>query len=264
LLTYRFALNVKINGANQLVEGDGRCKDDAVFGRIKAAYRRGNRVVIEPGCMRPVQDEILGQWNGSSAEFFNDSIHRLLGPRSRFRVRPGSIVLLVESPHKHEFDNVTGTPLRPLNNPRTRQSVRDRLKNVIKDASAILNISLRDSDIVIVNPVQFQASLANFMNCGERGRQIRLQEWVRDPVWRGLFGNSEIRSYFDSRIRLYHPGLILVAPTAKVREPLQQALRDSSFARQCVDVTPHPSGWGGLQPPCVCFSRRPYGGGEPE
>lgn len=150
--------------------------------------------------------------------------------------RPGCLYLAAESPHKHEFDE-TGKPLGPLRNPQTRGKLEKHLPRLIMDAERQLGRTFNDVDVVLGNPIQFQASL----HCLMKDQDARLKTCVRDKVWRALFARAPIRKDFERRLAQYRPGLLILAPTHKVRADLVGFAAKLSIPY--VVVSKHPCVW---------------------
>lgn len=164
----------------------------------------------------------------------------------------GCLVLLVESPHKSEYDR-RHRPRQPLNNKRTRQRIEDYLPDVILQAQRDLGRNFDGCNVVLSNPVRFQASLHRLMDKRELRKQPKgcggLQRDVRDETWLALFGTQEIKGDFKSRIALYEPALILLAPTRGVEPTLLDFVRGQGW--RYVRLDSHPSAWMPTRPPRV-------------
>jgi len=178
----------------------------------------------------------MGRWRNSRVDF--NSCPRPFALGQADAPQPHGIVLLGESPHREEFDGAR-TPIGPMRDRNTRRNLCGHLSSVIGRAQNILGINLSDVDVVIANPVQFQASLAHFM----RDRDICLQTWLRNAVWKGLFADSAIRGDFRRRISAYNPALVIVATTYDLRKPLRDELRNLSLVDRAVVVSHHPCVW---------------------
>lgn len=241
LQPFTFEVHILLNGTTLSISGGGECKVEAL-GLVDPHCRTGSHIRPPPSNWQPlpaVPDEIAAVWReGSSPPIF--SKHPVsIDLASSSVPRPGCIVLLVESPHKDEFD-MNGTPRGPLKRKVTRQYIHAHLGNLIVTASQLLQISIEDRDIVFANPVQFQASLHSFM----ANRTTKLQGWLRDSVWRAMFDNPTVRADFDSRMRAYAPALVLAAPTCGLILPVLDALsRLSTCVDHFVAVSPHPCAW---------------------
>lgn len=125
------------------------------------------------------------------------------------------IALLVESPHKDEFDGLFN-PLCPLNGSSGRRfsnNIIGRLENwfnnsLIKDGTYYVEVR-------IINPVQYQTSLFHFLN-GKIAYNTygnfsytSLCSSLRDEVWRFLYQTCNLESDFIIRVRAYAPDYII-------------------------------------------------------
>ncbi|MBP8232111.1 MAG: hypothetical protein KAY22_07385 [Rhizorhabdus sp.] len=162
----------------------------------------------------------------------------------------GCVVLVVESPHKDEYSRqgsvwIPGEPLT---------GARSKLDQYLPDAINCAGPSFSDKNVVLCNPVQLQASLAELM----QNKAIGLQRDIRNLVWRRLFRIPAIKCDFKDRIQSYQPSLILVGTTGELAGPVFTALRGiGAMVRQ---VSPHPSWWSNSKPPIVREFLRPRSG----
>lgn len=203
-------------------------------------------IVTVPGFMteaaNAVDDVVAYTWQNG----------RLL-PQCGGRVpKRGCLVLLVESPHRSEYDR-SHRPRQPLNNGRTRRRIETDLPGVILQAQRDLGRNFDGCDVVLSNPVRFQASLHRLMDKRELRKRPKgrrgLQRDVRDETWLALFGTPEIRDDFRSRIASYEPALIILAPTRGVEPTLLDFVRGQGW--RYVRLDSHPSAWMQTRPPKV-------------
>lgn len=128
-----------------------------------------------------------------------------------------NIVLLLESPHKSEYEYIDGGigPARaPASGP-TGRSI-DRCLGTILSRINCINAEhiVLNCEIIISNPIQFQASLHAI-----HGQSLRKGngKWgkLRNNVWRALW--SEQRDQFLTRLRGYNPKVVINACTGDMR-----------------------------------------------
>ncbi len=152
--------------------------------------------------------------------------------------RSGGIIVLVESPHKDEFqDGGRGEALGPLRRKLTNSHLKKHLPGLLDEAARRLDIGLREVDVVVVNSVQYQASLAA---CYRTPRTPLLKD-LRNDTWRALFRKRPIRDDLACRIQKLKPVLILVAATRDV-QPCVGSFVAGTGSRY-LEVDRHPSGW---------------------
>ena len=137
--------------------------------------------------------------------------------------RNGSIVLLLESPHKDEYQlgNIN-CPIAPANGT-TGENIHRCLSAVLSDIRA-KHIEVRPSEselllpgrhVIISNPIQFQMSLHAI-----HGRSVRDRPWntLRDNVWKTLWNDQDehVKQCFLGRLNTYNPRLIINACTGEL------------------------------------------------
>lgn len=126
------------------------------------------------------------------------------------------IALIVESPHKNEFDN-NFNPLVPLNGISGKKF---DLRIIDKMNEWFSNISLEPEtlfEIKIINPVQYQTSLFHLLNnkipyhkvcnCKKYG----MNRYLRNKLWRRLFEETitKCKADFIHRVISYSPDYIV-------------------------------------------------------
>jgi hypothetical protein len=158
------------------------------------------------------------------------------------RVANGSIVIILESPHKDEYDyDRNFKPLYPAMSEKmngTGKGIDDNLDGVLNDIGVSRNA---DSPVIICNPVQYQTSLDYLLDDGDGGG---IDNEIRNSVWRLLFGFREIKEDFRLRIHDYDPQIILNACTSDLSHDVSAFLNEH-FPRKRVVRLYHPSagGW---------------------
>lgn len=153
-------------------------------------------------------------------------------------IEAGCIAFILESPHRCEFDTQTGTALAPLQNIGTRAWFEACLPDLLAQVAGSIPLPKAGDQIVLVNAIQYQASLDALMT---RRRQ-RLLSCVRDQVWKRLFsaGGSEC---LVRRLETYSPKLILIGSTKETKGHVVSAIVGAGYHRKAVVVSNHPADW---------------------
>jgi len=198
--------------------------------RLHAGYSR-NGVIRLPDDQfdgdKAVPDEVRYEWKGGSL---------YLVPRPR-PVRPGAVVIILESPHQHEY-TLAFTPIGPLQKPASRTRLRNYLPGLLREAQVP-----DDVDVVLVNPIQYQTSLHRLH---QPMYQAGVSTAIRDAVWKALWGLevADIMVYqrdFLNRMDKYQPSLVINSCTAGVKGIVDEVLKSNGYP--VVGVTQHPSYW---------------------
>lgn len=234
---------------------DERCRT-VQFESVARSIWVGNKLEISwSRFANAVPDAIAGIWFDGNVELWDEPV--IIPHGCGCLVGRGCIILLAESPHKDEFETGTRRPLSPLRCPDTRKAIEQHLENLIVNAKEFIDtegMSLAyGAQIVFMNPIQFQTSLADCMGSDEDGMLDR----VRDAVWRAMFRHEMVEADFDRRLFACQPSLILSAPTGSDREegacrskgvrPVMNGhlseMLASGLNSTIVSVSPHPSWW---------------------
>ena len=132
----------------------------------------------------------------------------------------GSIVLLLESPHKYEYQpgNIN-CPIAPANGT-TGENIHRCLSTVLSGIRA-KHIEVRPSEselllrgrhVIISNPIQYQTSLHAI-----HGQSVQDSPWdtLRNNVWKTLWNDEDghVKQCFLGRLNTYNPSLIINACT---------------------------------------------------
>lgn len=173
----------------------------------------------------------------------------IAAPRNRFCDRPtsqqdfdGTILLLLESPHKDEYggSNVA-CPIAPAQG-QTGAKIRNYLECAL---NAPCNEHLRrrignNYRVIIANPVQFQTSLWVI----HQGDLVGDWRVLRNATWKTLWDVPEIRREFCCRVRSYNPQVVLNCCTSQLRELITSFLIHCCFTAQMhLYESFHPSVW---------------------
>ena len=131
-------------------------------------------------------------------------------------IPPNSVVVLLESPHRSEYEVVNGAflPIRPLNDAQTRNLFYQQVPEVL----AQMDLHGQPVPVILCNPVPYQCSLQRLMQEG-----IGLQSAIRNAVWRDLFA-AGFQHEFVGRLVLYEPLAVLNACTYSLRNRVQGAV----------------------------------------
>lgn len=141
-------------------------------------------------------------------DIYGPELEQLLGQL------PGrNIVLLLESPHKDEYeynDDRIGRRKAPASGSSGR-NINRYLHNVLSHINE--DSIVPHSHVIISNPVQFQASLHAIHRLSIKG----WRKTLRDNVWRTLWDEPMIKQGFRHRLLTYRPSLIINACTASLK-----------------------------------------------
>ena len=189
-------------------------------------------------------------------------IHHCDVPESQLHLQPQvrSIVLLVESPHKDEyqFGNIN-CPIAAANG-QTGRNINQYLGEVLlvirrKLTNAGLNEAeyiKPGSHVIISNPIQFQTSLHAIHKQTLEGDWRELTNYVWKALWNEGEGGEEVPGYiqlcFRARLNTYRPSLIINACTGDRTEDDSLTAHVETFVQdefqhvRRIDIG-HPSFW---------------------
>lgn len=242
-LKYRIRLNMEfLHGQVDRLEWE----DDSIqWSRLDRRALRATVVRVRKDHFSfdaKVQDVTAGQFDPETGQ-----LSEVPDPKC---IHPESLVFILESPHRDEYDDSNGkwTPLEPLTG--SREVFKKHLASVLK------KLDLKDPiRVVLCNPIQWQASLHRFYLTDTRdgrqrtGRKWALQDSIRRQIWCQLWnyslnGQKLIQSDFKGRLREYRPKFVINACSKKLRRPvgllLEQLEQSLQLPRYTVN---HPSGW---------------------
>ena len=162
-----------------------------------------------------------------------------------------TLVLLLESPHEHEYaNNCVNRPLAPALGA-TGLNIRKHLMSVIGNCEHLYNRLASDVKVrvIVANPIQFQCSLVSVI-------KKKVPQWKknRDAVWKALWSQQPILDEFRERLEGYRANFIVNACTHDVtcrsirRDPecQKRKVRDllvRDFPNAHIYESPHPSSW---------------------
>ncbi len=120
-----------------------------------------------------------------------------------------TIVLVIESPHRDEYTE-SFQPIAPA-----QCTTGSKISKYISDILKQQNFDNGKYNIIICNPVQFQASLYSLHKLPLSGKNTSVAA-IRDKVWKEIFRLEE--DNFKKRVQSYKPTIIINACTAKLKE----------------------------------------------
>ena len=158
--------------------------------------------------------------------------------RHNDQVECDTLVIILESPHKDEYENnCIDEPIAPAQGD-TGTRFANHLLDIIELCPDLhRNLSVGETRIVLCNPIQFQTSLVAV---------IDVPDWrkVRDAVWKELWNMQEIKDNFEERLGSYEPDYIINACTSHLQNKISKfLLQCSRFSDSMKYETYHPSMW---------------------
>lgn len=181
---------------------------------IKSCYLCSDNTVILPPdqflWQKRVADAVVHVWKDGSLVAIDEQV-----TNSR-RPKPGCMVITLESPHRVEYALPDFSPLLPLSDPGSRSHLSQFLPDLISDIGGLPDMT----EVVLCNPVPYQASLDRIMNTGSG-----VQKSVRNAVWRALFRGG-FRLDFLCRLCQYKPSVVINACTYDLRSEVTLALQE--------------------------------------
>lgn len=150
------------------------------------------------------------------------------------------VVVVLESPHRDEYVLEPGlfAPIGPLRNANSRQRFNQRFGDLLADFGPLPD----GTQVVLSNPVPYQASMDRFMEPG-----CGLQEPIRNAVWKKLF-EVGFRADFMRRLHRYRPAVVVNACTYDLRSLVGCAIYETrghagSSEFRMFECTHHPCAW---------------------
>ena len=184
----------------------------------------------------------------SGQQIYHGDIHEQdLG--QHLQEQPGSIVLLLESPHKEEYgENLTDRRAPAASRSGTGGNIDRCLDTVLMHIQLETGLIAPRCHVVISNPVQFQTSLHAALRDEHRKK---LNKKLRDNVWLTLWAEPYIQQCFRSRLGRYHPKMIINACTSNLKPCVTSCVEEWNHGRNPVVPlyeVPHPASWHNLRP----------------
>lgn len=156
-----------------------------------------------------------------------------------------TIVLLLESPHKDEYDN-KNNPIAPAQG-KTGRGIDCQIENVIREIIKFHKSALEKGiyRFIICNPIQYQTSMDMFIKQASEKDLLDLTKKSRldlkKEVWKAIWSKDKIKEDFKKRIELYKPNLIINACTKDLKEDVTKYLKDNKYNN--IYLVSHPSSW---------------------
>lgn len=179
-------------------------------------------------------------------------------PEQHMQTNVGSIVLLLESPHKDEYKYECGNivcPIVPANG-KAGTGIDKSLCTVLLHIQEMEDRFIKPGyQIVISNPIQFQASLYAV----HRKPLSKDDKWrkLRDKTWSRLWQEEDVRRCFRRRLERYDPKIIISACTKNLRACVNSVIKEYCASKEqevpLYEVT-HPSMWQDLRPGRISWS----------
>lgn len=202
---------------------------------VCADYRQGNEIIVPDfvfSSTRKVDDETAYRFTGNG-----DFVCERGAPS------PGAVVIVLESPHKDEFKGQVGAAIGPLRNDAVRKQVCCHLPRLLRDLATKLRSPLLGKKIVLMNAIQYQASLQSIM----RDFEGKLRSGVRTAVWKQIYKSGGEADFLE-RLNSYQPHAVILATTQVVRKNVRTTLERQHHAWPWAEIDYHPSVWGRAQP----------------
>ena len=136
-----------------------------------------------------------------------------------------NIVILLESPHKNEFQKKLTAP--------ALGETGERLSLYLETLLKKEHIATAQSKLFLVNAIQYQCSLGFSTNC------------VRNHVFNYLFEKQEFKDDLKNRINIHFPKIIIIATTSFCREKIKKWILEEYNAQEFAiyEADSHPSVW---------------------
>lgn len=212
---------------------------------INDAFGNGNRVHDVDRYRIRCRDGILrlDPHSGNGQDLVEGSNYQDIRPQGNFI--QDTLIVILESPHKDEYrNNCIDRPIAPAQNNRNDREIIGAgigIQNYLLDVINLCpnlrcSLSVRETRVILCNPIQFQTSLVAVI-CSPEWRKIR------DKVWRTLWNVPQIKEEFRMRLTSYNPNYIINACTSKLQKNISDFLRQGHFANFMKYETYHPSYW---------------------
>lgn len=207
--------------------------------RIAEPHRREKRIVVPDWMVdahHRVDDETAYRIERGCA----------LGESPSQDIVRGSVVVVLESPHKREFKGPGGVAGRPLQDRNNRRHFEACAPGLLSEAAELTGVDVVGRPLVIANAVQYQTSLQAL---NERYGS-RLERAIRNRVWTELFeagGGDDLVARLDR----YRPALVILAPTKVVAPLLRDRIGLAGRHWPSLLIDEHPSRWWNYPPKIV-------------
>ena len=270
------ALKLEVPWSRELIEVDGT-ELDAVIGKLRELAPKSLHVTTDEDHV--IVKNFFGVNNRvhDVSRYHIDSNRKPVrhfdvpGSRLQIHPQPGSILLLLESPSKSEyqFGNIN-FPIAPANG--------SSGENIDRCLGKVLSIITRNIDewanqhnvsapilfepgsrVIVSNPIQFQANLRTIQPGTQEEENERWKE-LRNKVWEALWENGPdqgrlgyIQLCFRARLNTYRPTLIINACTDDLKQHVTEFVQ-AELQTVPLYAVGHPASW--RRPDCSRISPR--------
>ena len=145
------------------------------------------------------------------------------------------IVLILESPHKDEYTD-SFDPIAPAQGT-TGDRINKYLCNILLKNKCEIEKDIYN--VIICNPVQFQASLYTLHDQALSSKNTAVGA-IRDKVWKAIFDKE--KNNFQQRLVKYNPTIIINACTAKLKSSVTDMIK-KEFNCILYESSKHPCIW---------------------
>lgn len=135
-----------------------------------------------------------------------------------------AVVIVIESPHKDEYSyRKNFTPIAPAQG-KTGEKINSFFEVLFNKqiAKELAEHTIDELNVIICNPVQFQASLFLTHRCPLTNPGVAA---IRNRVWQELMAHD--RLHFEARLIAYKPKIIINACTAKLKGEINRTIRET-------------------------------------
>ncbi|MCY4560054.1 MAG: hypothetical protein OXF79_27580 [Chloroflexi bacterium] len=151
-----------------------------------------------------------------------------------------TIALLLESPHKDEFDS-NDSPIAPAQGT-TGTNIHEYFEHIINIEIGRFNFVTQEAGLIICNPIPFQTSL-HMIHSGI----LKCKDKLKEDIWKALWEETCVREDFRSRIKNYKPDLVINACTGGSKEgslndKVTCYLKSTEICENICRIN-HPSSW---------------------
>lgn len=150
-----------------------------------------------------------------------------------------SIVIILESPHKDEYDNKIDclSPIAPAQGT-TGDLIFKKFVQIIRNSAEILRLlDKNEYRVLLVNPIPYQTSLY-FLH---KQNLKSVYSTLRDKVWIEQWERNEIhKTLFNNVLNKIKPSLILNCCTSKLTGYVSEEIKKTEFNAFQIH---HPSSW---------------------
>lgn len=168
---------------------------------------------------KPCMDQVCGyiDMNGKyhslrtrhrnfNVDYYSTNTSRCIG-----KIIKSPIVIILESPHKYEFDP-QGNPIGPAQY-KTGKYFDEYFEELLEKSCIYNALSGRKHAVVFVNAVQYQCSLGKALS----GYKNKKNREIRDKNWEQCFINGGCRTDLICRVNALNPAAVINLCTSNLR-----------------------------------------------